>query len=153
MGTLRLAAVRRQGVRSELAGESSLCDLARSKFCNRLVGLTGIPDVIRQLVESHLDWHICGEAGNGKEAVEKVLVLKPDLVLMDVSMPLMNGFEVLREIRRLSPGTKTIILSMHNSPQMRETAERAGARAYVAKSSSAEDLRDTIPHALEETAV
>lgn len=103
---------------------------------------------IKHLVESYSDWHICGEAGNGKEAVDKVLALQPDLVLMDISMPIMNGFEALREIRKFSPATKTIILSMHDSPQIRETAEQAGASTYVVKSRSVEDLRRTIVEVL-----
>ena len=105
---------------------------------------------IKRLVEGYSDWHICGEAENGKEAVDKVLALQPDLVLLDISMPVMNGLEALRKIRKFSPATKTIILSMHDSPQMRETAEELGAYAYVVKSRSAEDLRETIAGVLRE---
>lgn len=94
------------------------------------------------------DWEICGEAENGKEAVEKTLTLRPDLVILDISMPVQNGLEAAREIRRKSPDTKILILSMHDSPHMKEEAKKAGADAYVVKSAASDELRHSMERVL-----
>jgi DNA-binding NarL/FixJ family response regulator len=99
---------------------------------------------IRSLLDGPPGWEICGEAANGQEAVEKTLELKPDLVVLDVSMPVMNGIEAARQIRSLAPATKIVIFSMHNSPQIIEQAKEAGADACLAKGTAAQDLRKTI---------
>lgn len=70
---------------------------------------------LRRLIESQSGWEVCGEAGNGQEAIEKALALKPDLVLMDITMPVMSGIEATRQIRQLSPETKIVIVSMHDN--------------------------------------
>src|ERR1700691_2292556 len=77
---------------------------------------------VRSLLEGHADWKICGEAGNGREAVAKAVELKPDLVILDLSMPLMNGFEAAKELRKVAPATRIIVFSMHNSRQICEQA-------------------------------
>src|SRR6266699_996329 len=92
---------------------------------------------------------ICGEAENGKQALEKVRELKPDLVTLDISMPVMNGVEAAREIRRFAPGTKIVILSVHDSPQMKEIAKQAGADAYVLKSAADRELNVTVKRLLQ----
>ena len=92
---------------------------------------------------------ICGEAENGRQALEKVRELKPDLVILDVSMPVMNGLEAAREIRRFAPRTKIVILSVHDSPQIIEIAEKAGADAYVLKSAADTDLNVTVKRLLQ----
>ena len=104
---------------------------------------------IKYLLEGQSGWTTCGEAGNGQEAIEKVLELKPDLVLMDISMPIMNGIEATKQIHRLSPSTKIVILSMHDSAQIAEQVKQSGANAYLIKSSSAEKLRATIAEVLQ----
>lgn len=96
--------------------------------------------------DSNLD--VCGEAGNGQEAVEKVLALKPDLVLMDLSMPVMGGVEATKQIRLHFPDTKIVVLTLHDSAHFVEAMKAVGADAYVLKSRSVEDLIDAIIRAL-----
>ena len=80
------------------------------------------------------DVSICGEAADGTEAIAKTVEVKPDVVLMDVRMPGMNGLEATRDIRRLAPKTQIIVLSNYEIPQARQEALNAGAVDYVAKS-------------------
>lgn len=87
---------------------------------------------------------VCGEASNGKEAVERVAGLRPDLVLMDLSMPEMGGIEATRETIRRCPETKVIVVSLHDSAHAAIQAKQAGAEAYVVKSRSAAELLETI---------
>lgn len=99
---------------------------------------------IRDLLDEHLRWEVCGEAENGREAVAKVMELKPDMIILDVSMPLVNGFDAAAQIRKVAPNTKIIVFSMHDSRQISEQAIRSGADAYVAKSSLFGELERTI---------
>ena len=87
---------------------------------------------------------VCGEAANGQEAVEKTLQLKPDLVLLDVSMPIMNGLQAAKVIRQVSPTTKIVILSMHDSAQIVKESKLAGAHAYLTKACAPDELRTVI---------
>jgi DNA-binding NarL/FixJ family response regulator len=103
---------------------------------------------LRRLVERQSGWEVCGEAVNGKEAIEKALALNPDLVLMDISMPVMNGIEATRQMRRLSPRTKVVIVSLHDNKSIAAQAKAAGAVAYVVKASPSEILLRTIAAAL-----
>ncbi|HEX5411256.1 MAG TPA: response regulator transcription factor [Terriglobia bacterium] len=95
---------------------------------------------LKLLLESQKKWHICGEAGTGAEAVEQVKALKPDIVIMDISMPGMNGLEALQEIRNVDPQIGVLMLTMHDSKQMLQGAMQAGARGYVLKSDSETNL-------------
>jgi DNA-binding NarL/FixJ family response regulator len=95
-------------------------------------------------------WDICGEAGNGREAVDKVLELKPDLVVLDLSMPIMGGTAAAREIRSLSPTTKIILLSMHDTESVVELSRLVGADACVSKRSAAIELRKAITAVLKD---
>jgi DNA-binding NarL/FixJ family response regulator len=99
---------------------------------------------LRALVEVNKEWLVCGEASNGEEAVERVLELKPDLVILDVTMPVMNGLQAARKIRSLAPRVKILILSMHDSPQLATEALRLGADAYLIKSGPQAQLLETI---------
>jgi two-component system, NarL family, response regulator NreC len=86
------------------------------------------------------DLDVCGEAVDGLDAIEKAIMLEPDLVLMDFSMPNLNGFDATREIRRILPKTEVIILSQHETSQMATQAFRAGALGYVVKSSVSKNI-------------
>jgi DNA-binding NarL/FixJ family response regulator len=89
---------------------------------------------LRAVLEWHPEFEICGEAADGLDAVEKANQLKPEVVVMDVSMPQMDGLQATREIRRKIPDCKVLILSQHDSPQVLSAALNAGAGAYVTKS-------------------
>src|ERR1700738_4606086 len=90
------------------------------------------------LTQRHVD--ICGEAVDGRDAVEKARLLLPDLILMDISMPNLNGLEATREIRNILPQTEVVILSQHETAQMAQQAFHAGALGYVVKSSISRNL-------------
>jgi PAS domain S-box-containing protein len=87
---------------------------------------------------------LCGEAVDGRDAVEKATTLRPDVVVMDISMPQMNGLDATREIKRLLPDTEIVIVSQHEAPEMVRQAFQAGARGYVVKSTVAKDLLSAI---------
>ncbi len=95
---------------------------------------------LRALLGSRPEWEIVDEAEDGIEAVEKADRLKPDVVLLDISMPRMDGLEACRRIRKSAPKSEILIVTQHDSPQMMREALRAGARGYVVKSDAARDL-------------
>jgi len=85
------------------------------------------------LLETESGWEVCAEAANGREAVEKAKELKPDVAVLDISMPLLNGVEATRQIRKLSPKTEVLILTMHDSESLIQEVLGAGARGYILK--------------------
>lgn len=95
---------------------------------------------LRRLVEGHPGWQVCGEAGDGQETVEKAGMLKPDVVIMDISMPHLNGIEATRRIRHELPGAEVCILTVHDSEPLVGRAVEAGARAYLLKANGGRDL-------------
>jgi len=99
----------------------------------------GLRDILRDS-----PFVVCGEAENGKLALEQTLELKPDIVLLDMSMPVMTGLQAAAKIRALSPPTKIIVVTMHDSPQMADEARAAGADAYVTKMSAGKELLATM---------
>lgn len=95
---------------------------------------------IRALLESHPGWQVCGEAKDGRETVELVSTLKPDLVLLDIGMPGLNGLEAARQIVAAAPDIPILILTMHDSDQVVREVLRAGARGFLLKSDAGRDL-------------
>jgi len=95
---------------------------------------------IRALLENDPVWQVCGEAENGRQAVEKARELRPDLIILDLTMPEMNGLEAARHIRSSTPDAKIVIFSMHESPQVRKETRDAGANAFVSKSALGDEL-------------
>jgi DNA-binding NarL/FixJ family response regulator len=97
---------------------------------------------VRELLYWH-DFDVCGEAGSGKEAVEKVKKLKPGIVLLDINMPEQNGIQTAYEIRQIAPSTKIVFLTVHKSPDIAK-ATRAIGHAFVSKSAAGTDLIPTL---------
>src|SRR2546423_15269594 len=95
---------------------------------------------LRNLLESQLGWTVVGEAADGREAVEKVLLLEPDVTLLDISMPNLNGLEAARQIRKSGCPTKILMLSVHDSPEIIRQVIDSGARGYLLKSDAMRDL-------------
>ena len=95
---------------------------------------------LRALIEAQPGMEVCGEASNGRIAVQLADQLKPDIIIMDVGMPELNGFEATRQIRRAQPKVAILVLSMHQSDQLVREVLAAGARGYMLKSDAGRDL-------------
>lgn len=95
---------------------------------------------LRSMLEKELAWEICGEAVDGQDAVDKAAELHPDLVILDINMPVLNGLAAVRQIRRNSPGTKILIFTVHDSDQTVKEIQAAGAHGILSKSNASEDL-------------
>ena len=89
---------------------------------------------LRRVLGTRPSWEICGEAVNGRAAVEQARKLKPDVVVLDLSMPLLSGLVATRQIRKALPQTEILILTMHDSEQLIREVLAAGARGYLLKS-------------------
>jgi DNA-binding NarL/FixJ family response regulator len=95
---------------------------------------------IREVLEREKDLEVVGEAGNGREAVALAKKLRPALVLMDVAMPLLNGLQATRQILKAVPGTKVLMLSIHEDRVYVEEATRSGAMGYLVKHTAVNNL-------------
>ena len=99
---------------------------------------------VRHLIETEADIDICAEASDGREVLEQVEKNKPDLVILDISMPRLSGLETLERIRTKHPGTKTILLSVHADPSMIQSAVALGVDGYVLKNARKSEILDAI---------
>ena len=95
---------------------------------------------LKTLLEGRSGWEVIGEASDGAEALEKAKELSPDVMVLDVTMPRMNGLEACRVLRKRAPQLEILFVTQHDSPQMMREALDAGARGYVVKSNAARDL-------------
>jgi len=103
-----------------------------------------VRDGLRLLIESQSDMKVVSEASNGREAARQVLRTSPDVVIMDLAMPELNGVEATRQIRQNCPATKVIILSMHSSSEHIFQALKAGAHGYLLKESAGMEVISAI---------
>lgn len=105
-------------------------------------------DVVRKgihtLLGAHEGWHICAEASTGREAVDKAREFRPDVVILDVAMPELNGLEATRQIHASVPSAKLLILTMHDIDQLAQDFVEAGARGYILKSDAGRVLVDAV---------
>jgi DNA-binding NarL/FixJ family response regulator len=95
---------------------------------------------LRTVLQRRAGWEVVGEASNGEEALEKLEQLQPDVMVLDITMPRLNGLDVCRLARQKTPGTEILFVTQHDSPQMMKEALNAGAKGYVVKSNAARDL-------------
>ena len=95
---------------------------------------------VRALIEQEPEWQVCGTATNGQEAVDAARKLKPDVVILDMTMPELDGLEALREIKRALPNTEVVIFSAHHSEEVIGQLFEAGAKSYIQKSDASRHL-------------
>ena len=99
---------------------------------------------IRTILRARPQWEVCGEAVNGRDAIEKTRSLDPDVIIMDITMPEMSGIEATREISKLKLRAAVLVFTMHESKNLATTVQEAGARGFVLKSHAARDLLDAL---------
>lgn len=99
---------------------------------------------VKSLLESHPGWTVVAEAATGREAVDQVKRCNPDVVILDITMPELNGLEATRQILKVAPQTEILILTLHESAQLIRSVLEAGARGYVLKSDAGRNLIDAV---------
>ncbi len=107
-------------------------------------------NTLRLLLESRGDFQVCGEARDGTEAISKTKELKPDLVILDISMPNVDGFEAARVIRKFLPEVRILILSVHRAKEMLEEAQKIGVNGFVTKSEKGQVLLSAVDTILQD---
>ena len=100
--------------------------------------------MLRALLETREGWEVCGEAANGREAVTKAQELKPDLMVMDLAMPIMDGIQASQELSKAMPTVPIVMHTLHYSVELEVQAKKAGIRQVVAKMDSGERLLNAI---------
>src|SRR5580658_6311845 len=95
---------------------------------------------VQTILHPYPEWEFCGEADNGKDAIRLADELKPEIIIMDVSMPGLNGIEATRAIRKAQPAVKIVLLTLHESADLVRNAFRAGARGYLLKTDAEQEL-------------
>jgi DNA-binding NarL/FixJ family response regulator len=104
---------------------------------------------LRGILEEHEGWEVCGEATNGREAVELALALEPQVAVLDLAMPELNGLEATRQIKQHLPETEVLVFTMHQTEQLVHDVLAGGARGYVLKSDAARQLVGAVEALLE----
>ena len=96
------------------------------------------------ILTAHENIQICGEAANGEEAVQMAFELKPDLIVLDLSMPVLDGFSAAKQIRKALPSVPILILSMQNGQRVAREAQLAGAQGFISKSEAGQVLLEAV---------
>jgi DNA-binding NarL/FixJ family response regulator len=104
--------------------------------------------LLRALLETRAEWKVCGEAENGREAVSKAAKLRPDLIILDLAMPIMNGLKAAREISTATPAVPILMYTNHSSSEIEIEAKKAGVRQIVSKGGSNDELFRAVVTAL-----
>jgi DNA-binding NarL/FixJ family response regulator len=99
---------------------------------------------VRSLIEHMFDWTLCGEAAEGAAALDLARAVRPDIVVLDISLPKMSGLDVIIELRKILPDVEILVLTMHDSERIVAQALKAGARGYVLKTETGERLLDAL---------
>jgi DNA-binding NarL/FixJ family response regulator len=95
---------------------------------------------LRALLEAQPNWVVCAEAADGRDVVKHAAELKPDVIIMDIAMPNLNGLEATRQLLKMDPGARVLILTLHDSEQVIRAVLSAGARGFLLKSDAARDV-------------
>ena len=103
---------------------------------------------IRMILEARPDWEICGEAENGQEAIRLASELRPDVIIMDITMPVMSGLDAARELSKLQLPSRVLIFTMHESKSLDSSVRKVGADGYVVKSRASRDLIEALERLL-----
>ena len=109
-----------------------------------------VRQMLKLIVETHAGWQVCGEAENGVEAVAKAVALNPDLIIMDLAMPVMDGIRASREILAAAPSMPILMHTLHYSPELELEAKKVGIRRVVAKAEGGEKLLTALELVLNE---
>lgn len=107
---------------------------------------------VQSILHAFPEWELCGEADNGADAVRLTETLKPEVIIMDISMPGLNGIEATRTIHKNHPETKVILLTLHDNDELVRTAFRAGARGYLLKIDAEKELVQALREVVKEGA-
>ena len=99
---------------------------------------------VRDVIEAHSGWEVCGEASDGQQAMEIALREKPDVAVLDISLPILNGVAVTRRLRQECPGVKVLLFTMHDDDETVSGGLSAGARGYILKTDSERHLEAAI---------
>lgn len=99
---------------------------------------------LRTILRVRPEWQICGEAENGREAVDRARELNPDVIILDITMPVMSGLEATQQLVKFGPENRILIFTMHDSKSLIKAVRKAGARGYVLKSRAARDLINAV---------
>jgi|KBSSwiStaDraftv2_1062776.scaffolds.fasta_scaffold98747_3 DNA-binding NarL/FixJ family response regulator len=99
---------------------------------------------VRNVIESHPGWEVCAEAADGQSALELAMSERPDIAIIDVSLPILNGVALTRRLKKDSPGVRILLFTMHDDDETVTTALAAGARGYLLKSDSESHLEAAI---------
>lgn len=111
-----------------------------------------VRNLLRKCFESEPGWQICGEAGNGKEAIEKAQEVRPNLIVLDLSMPVMNGLDAAKALTKLMPSVPLIMFTSYNTHHLEQEALAAGISRVVVKSEPLAELISCVRSLVKEVA-